>query len=185
MAASPADASVRAARANDAPALGALQSRAWRAAYVEVLPEDTLQSLAPDALAGPWREAVTTPPSPRHRVLAACAGPVVVGFSAFGPAGDPDLDPGTDAELHVLIVDPERLAQGHGSRLLAATVDTLRGDGFVRAYHWLGAHEDGVRAFLESTGWAADGAHRELDLRGDDSVVVRQLRLHTDVGLEP
>ena len=38
-----------------------------------------------------------------------------------------------------------------------------------------------VAAFLTGSGWAADGAHRELDLRGDDSVRVRQVRLHTDL----
>ena len=33
---------------------------------------------------------------------------------------------------------------------------------------WLPASDDDLRAFLVSAGWGADGAHRTLDLLGDD-----------------
>jgi hypothetical protein len=61
-----------------------------------------------------------------------------------------------------------------------ASVEHLRGQGFERAYTWLPA-EDAADAFLVGAGWAADGAHRQLDLRGDGEVVVTQVRLHTDI----
>jgi hypothetical protein len=41
-----------------------------------------------------------------------------------------------------------------------------------------------LRQFLTDAGWAPDGAHRELDLRGDGEVLVKQVRLHTDLGDE-
>jgi hypothetical protein len=47
---------------------------------------------------------------------------------------------------------------------------------------WLGAADDETRLFLTTAGWAADGAHRTLDLTGDGSVQVKQVRLHTDLG---
>jgi hypothetical protein len=46
---------------------------------------------------------------------------------------------------------------------------------------WLNATNDGLRAFLADQGWAPDGAHRELDLYGDGSVTVKQVRMHTDL----
>ena len=36
-------------------------------------------------------------------------------------------------------------------------------------------------AFLQAAGWAPDGAHRSLDLHDDGSVLVKQVRLHTDL----
>ena len=52
-------------------------------------------------------------------------------------------------------------------------------DRFTRAVTWLPAADDGLRAFLTEAGWAPDGAHRTLDLLGDGSTTVKQVRLHT------
>ena len=41
--------------------------------------------------------------------------------------------------------------------------------------------DDARRAFLTEAGFAPDGAHRELDLHGDGSVRVKQVRLHADL----
>jgi hypothetical protein len=46
---------------------------------------------------------------------------------------------------------------------------------------WLNSTDDVRRGFLTEAGWAADGAFRELDLRGDGAVLVKQIRLHTDL----
>jgi hypothetical protein len=46
---------------------------------------------------------------------------------------------------------------------------------------WLNSTDDALRAFVTTAGWAPDGAHRELDLRGDGEVLVKQVRLHTDL----
>jgi hypothetical protein len=39
-----------------------------------------------------------------------------------------------------------------------------------------------TRGLLVSAGWGDDGARRLLDLEDDGAVVVRQARLHTDLG---
>lgn len=173
--------SVRAARGSDAAALARVQASAWRLDYRGTLPDDDLAALPEAEFAVRWRQAADAPPSDRHHVLAACAGPDVVGLVTLTPADDPDRDPATDAEVTALVVDPGHRGRGHGSRLLAAAADHLRGDGFATAVTWVDADADPLRRFLESAGWAADGAHRSLDLRGDGSVVVPQLRLHTDL----
>lgn len=176
-----ADVSARLARPGDAPAIGRIQQRTWRAAYGSRLPQEVLDGLTEEALTETWRLAIIEPPSPRHHVLVACERNVVVGFSAYAPATDPDLDPGYNAELLMLLVDPEAGRRGHGSRLLTATVEHLRVDEFQRVYAWVFTGDDALHGFLHQTGWADDGAERDLDVRGDGSALVHQVRMHTDI----
>ena len=103
----------------------------------------------------------------------------VVGFAITTPATDPDCDPVSDGELMELTVAPEEQGKGHGSRLLQAAADTMQADRFTRAVIWLVADDDVTRAFLTEAGWAADGAHRTLDLDGTGATQVKQVRLHT------
>ena len=177
-----ADVSCRVAWADDAPAIAAVQVRAWGTSYDGVLPAEVLASLAPDELAAHWRDSLAKPPDARNRVLVALERNLVTGFALTGPATDPDCDPVADGEITDLTVDPHKRGQGHGSRLMQAGVDTLKADRFTRAVTWIGTQDDATRAFLTAAGWAADGAHRTLDLTGDGTVQVKQVRLHTDLG---
>jgi GNAT superfamily N-acetyltransferase len=59
-----------------------------------------------------------------HRLLVACAGDQVVGLAAIGPSQDPDAGSAA-GEVTVLAVHPDARRQGHGSRLLNASVDLL------------------------------------------------------------
>ena len=180
-----ADVSVRPARVEDAPAVARVQVAAWGSAYGDLLSGELLAAVGSEPGVGRWRSCVQAPPSPRHRVLVACAGRDVVGVAAVGPSEDRDRDVRVDAEVGVLLVTPDARGAGHGSRLLMACVEHLRVQAFERAYTWVGAAEDALRAFLVGAGWAADGAHRQLDLRGDGAVVVAQVRLHTDIRPAP
>jgi ribosomal protein S18 acetylase RimI-like enzyme len=176
-----ADVSCRVAWADDAPAIAAVQVRAWRTSYVGLLPAELLESMSVDEVAAGWRDALSRPPDARNRVLVALERNLVTGFVVTGPATDPDCDPIADGEVADLTVDPHKRRAGHGSRLMQACVDTLKVDRFTRAVTWLGAQDDETRAFLTAAGWAPDGAHRTLDLAGDGTVQVKQVRLHTDI----
>lgn len=175
------DVSCRVAWADDATAMAQVQVAAWRLSYAELLPADVLATLDPEPIATAWRQALTRPPDARNRVLVALEHNDVRGFVVTGPGTDPDLDPIAVGELSDLTVDPGHRRSGHGSRLLHAAVDTLRADRFARAVTWVPASDDITRAFLTDTGWAADGAHRTLDLTGDGGVQVKQVRLHTSL----
>ncbi len=179
-----ADVSVRPARASDAGDLAAIQVAAWRAGYAGVLPRARLDALVgqQEDFARAWAEATAAPPTYRHRVLVACEATVVVAGATVGPAEDDDTDPGSDAEVFTLVVDPAHRRRGHGSRLLAASVDFLRGAGFRTAAVWVDRSDVATGALLTSAGWAADSATRRLDLDGDGAVVVDQVRLHADLG---
>jgi ribosomal protein S18 acetylase RimI-like enzyme len=173
---------VRFARAGDADHLARVQVASWRSCFAGIVPSGLLGELTSDEAAAVWRdrwrEAIASPPTSRHRVLAAVTGSVpreVAGFVSAGPATDADRWPGTDAEIYEFRVSPERTGQGHGSRLLQAAADTLVGDGFRTVSIWALEADVVLRRFLESAGWAADGARGELDV----GVTVPVVRLHT------
>ena len=221
---------VRPARAGDAEAMTRVQVASWGCGLAAVVPAELLAELTGEEASAiwrdRWREAISNPPTSRHRVLVAvsdapvsdaadtgasdtgagggtgsaapsvtppavppaaspAAPPVarsarlaareVVGLVSAGPATDADRWPGTDAEIYEFRVQPDRTGQGHGSRLLQAAADTLVSDGFRTASTWILQADLDVRRFLESAGWAADGARGELDV----GVSVPVLRLHT------
>lgn len=174
------DVSVRIAWADDAPAIAEVQLRAWRETYAGVVPPEALPDDV-EAAAAAWRASLAKPRDARNRVLVALERNTVVGFAITSPASDPDCDPVADAELSELNVDPARRGLGHGSRLLQAAVDTLQADHFTRVVLWAMAADDALRTFLTDAGWAPDQAHRELDLDGTGTTLVKQVRLHTAI----
>lgn len=175
---------VRPARAGDAVSLARIQVASWRCGFAGIVPQDLLAELtseeAEQVWRDRWREAITNPPTSRHRVLAAVdGGPSreVAGFASAGPATDADRWPGTDGEVYELRIYPERTGQGHGSRLLHAVADTLIEGGFHTVSIWALEADTALRRFLEASGWAADGARAELDVGAPVPVV----RLHTAI----
>jgi GNAT superfamily N-acetyltransferase len=170
---------VRVAVPADAPAIAEVQVASWRQEYAHLLPTELVDAMNVGDFAERWTASLHRPGDARHRVLVALDGDAVRGFAVTGPATDPDADPIADGEIAELTVAPAHRRQGHGSRLLQAAVETLRSDRFTRGILWLGSSDDDARRFVSEAGWAPDGAHRELDLRGDGAVRVKHVRLHT------
>jgi ribosomal protein S18 acetylase RimI-like enzyme len=177
-----ADASVRVARASDAPAVGLVQAVVFREAYAGVLAPEVIAAFEPRPFANAWRATLEGDQAGDGVLLVACAGEQVVGFAAVGASDDADASPDT-AELLVLGVHPDARRQGHGSRLLHAVVDTARGRGRQELAAWLLASDEATRAFLTAAGMVADGAHRERVV-GEDGATARELRLSASVAPE-
>jgi ribosomal protein S18 acetylase RimI-like enzyme len=169
-----ADVSVRPAAPADAERIARVQLATWRTAYASFLPEDAL-AVPEEQAAALWLRAIELPPSPTHRVMVAMDAAELVGFAASGPADDDDIE---GVEMSSLLVEPRWGRRGHGSRLLAATVDHWRQDDAGTAVTWVWERDDASRAFLTGAGWAPDGTARGLDT---GRRIERQLRLHTDV----
>ncbi|GII33284.1 hypothetical protein Pmi06nite_67260 [Planotetraspora mira] len=191
---------VRTARLEDVEAVTSTQIRAWKYGYRDFLPAGPLEQMTGAAAEKMWRrqwdEAIVSPPTPRHRVLVAVERVMpdgeasdaaeteespdsdrVVGLASHGPAEDPDVSPSTTAELLTLLIDPNHIRRGHGSRLLNATVDHLRDDGIRTVVTWVFADDHAMVGFLESAGWGEDGAERVLDMGRP----IRMIRLTTDI----
>src|SRR5215211_764718 len=176
----PIAASVRLAWPAEASSLAELQRRSWATQWPADLAELMLSSVSLDAMIESWRAAIERPPEARFRVLVATDGTRVVGFATTMPSQDDDADPSEEGAIDVFVVDPPAQHQGHGSRLLNACADTLQADGFSRATCWVNAADDKLRRFLTGSGWAADGASREVG-SDDESVRLKQIRLHTSL----
>jgi GNAT superfamily N-acetyltransferase len=178
---------VRPARPDDAGEIARIQLATWRIAYRRMLPRHVLDNLDEAWLAARWTAAVEAPPSPRHRVLVAveqAEQSYLVGFAASGPADEQALAPEEPAlpddvaAVTDLLVEPRWGRRGHGSRLLAATVDLWRADGFASAVAWVYDGDPATRTFLGSAGWEPDGAARALDV---DDLLVPQLRFFVNL----
>jgi GNAT superfamily N-acetyltransferase len=172
-----ADVSVRPAGPPDADLVAQVQLETWRTAYADLLPAEAL-GLPEDEVATAWRQAITSPATPRHRVLVAWDGAALVGFAASQPAEDEGLDPATTTELSALLVVPRWGRRGHASRLLSACVEFWRGDGVATVVTWAWESDDATRSFLATSGWEPDGLGRSLDT---GEAQHRQLRLHTSL----
>jgi GNAT superfamily N-acetyltransferase len=172
-----ADVSVRPARPLDAERVARVQLSTWRTAYAELLPADAL-AVPEEQVAAMWLRAVEVPPSVRHRLLVAMEGAELVGFAASAPAEDDDRDASTTLELTALLVEPRWGRRGHGSRLLAASVEHWRTDGATTAVAWVWERDAALRSLLSASGWELDGAARGLDT---GPRVQRQVRLHTSL----
>mgnify|MGYP001424439522 CR=1 FL=1 len=193
---------VRPARDTDVDDIARVQLATWQVAYPRFIPRFAIDAVRLDWLVERWTEAVTAPPTSRHRVLVAIeqsgadatsdADPDpegdtppgvehLVGFAAIGPADEAAAAPGESAlgddvaAITDLLVEPRWGRRGHGSRLLAATIDHWRDDGFRQAVAWVFTEDVATTRFLSSAGWEPDGASRALDI---DGVRVPQIRMH-------
>lgn len=165
---------VRPARAGDVGEIARVQLATWRIAYARLMPRQVLAQISEEFLRRRWSEAVSSPPDPCHRVLVAIEQTqqdYVVGFMASEPSGDL-------VAITELLVEPRWGRRGHGSRLLAASVDLWRGDGFTEAFAWAFEQDAAMTKFLASAGWAPSGHKRELDV---DDMLVPQTRWHTEL----
>lgn len=159
-----ADVSVRPGLADDARAIAAIQVAAWRAAYPGIWPTAALDGLDVDAIESSWRDALVQPPTAKHRMFTACAGPVVVGFAAIAPVPD---EP-TTGEIVALEVSPARRGDGHSSRLLAACADVLRQSSASAVRVWVVRGDVHREEFFRSAGLVPSGLVRTVDVLGTE-----------------
>lgn len=178
---------VRVARVPDAEAIGAVNTASWRDRLRGILPDDALAMLQPDDLSLVWAGSILNPPSTIARVLVAVEGDSLRGYAAIAASGDPDAD-STTAEMVALEVDPGHQRQGHGSRLMAAIVDTALQSGITALTAWCPLDDEVRRAYLQSAGWGPDSARRDLAVGVDEMgepVLLREARLVTSLLDDP
>src|SRR5262249_5581635 len=106
--------------------------------------------------------------------------PLAVAGRAPDPAQGlrPAEPPGPVGEITALLVEPRWGRRGHGSRMLAATVDHMRADGLRTAWVWVPEPDTASLAFYTSAGWEPDGYARTLEA---DDATVTEVRLHVSL----
>jgi ribosomal protein S18 acetylase RimI-like enzyme len=161
---------VRPATVADAPAMGRLHVRAWRAAYRGQMPDGYLDGLRAEERAAGWERALGRE-RPRGAILVAERAGEVVGFANLGPAEDPQ----GAGELYAIDVDPAHWGTGAGRALLEAAQAELARLGFAETVLWVLPANARARRFYELAGWAVDGTERTVDVLG---VVVPEVRYH-------
>ena len=115
---------IRHAQLGDADRIGAIQVRAWQAAYRGVMPDAYLDELEVDDRADYWRRQVLAL-LPAQRLKVIVDDGVVVGFAAAGPEHD-----GRAAgigELYAINLDPPVWGRGLGRALLRDMTAELAG----------------------------------------------------------
>jgi GNAT superfamily N-acetyltransferase len=158
---------VRVASEADAPSIATLQCSTWRHDYPDLFAGPAGDELTPESVAERWRPALRG--DVPGFVLVATARDEVVGFAAVDVRDD-------RAEVHALLVAPGERRCGHGSRLMSACADLAQQNGAREASMWCLENDRALQTFVESSGWAADGGHRELS---DGHTVVSELRYAT------
>jgi GNAT superfamily N-acetyltransferase len=101
--------SIRSATVTDARAIAEIHVHAWQAAYRGIMPESVLDSLSTDEREQFWLSVLET--NARHNLVLEESARIL-GWAAFGPARDPDLDAQKIFELYGIYFHP--LAWGHG-----------------------------------------------------------------------
>jgi GNAT superfamily N-acetyltransferase len=153
---------IRAAVPADAAAVSAVQVKARRQAYAELMPPEALAMMT--AQVTPWTWAIRLNPAARLGWgLVAIEGGTVVGFVFVSPNHEGLANVGDLESLHV---DPARQGAGVGTLLHDAGLDLLARHGFTSYVLWvLEGNERAIRFYLHR-GWRPDG-QRVHDIGGD------------------
>jgi ribosomal protein S18 acetylase RimI-like enzyme len=141
---------IRAARPDDAPAIGRVQIEAWRAAYRGIVWDATLARLSPTERAREWGELLADGRGARFIMVADDATDGVSGFAAAGPerSGDPTYR----GELYAIYVLPSHQRQGLGGSLVRFVASRLAAAGTTSMLLWVLEANPRARAFYEALG---------------------------------
>ncbi len=138
---------IRAAVADDAPAIARVHVASWRSTYRTLLPGDFLDSLSEASYADRWTRVIG---DGAGRVYVVEDGDELVGFASGGRerAGEA----GYAGELYAIYVLDAFQRRGHGRELLRAVVGGLRQLGLLDMIIWVLRDNLPARRFYERIG---------------------------------
>ena len=158
--------SIRRATADDASGIAIVHVRSWQAAYLSLIPQDYLDSLAAEQRLPLWERVLREAEWPQAGTLVADDGEKITGFASICPARDNDADPARGGELTAIYLLPEVWGMGVGQQLMASALAALSDAGYDEALLWVLNTNSRARRFYEAAGWQADGAVKEDPSRG-------------------
>jgi ribosomal protein S18 acetylase RimI-like enzyme len=152
---------IRAARAEDAPAIAALHIAAWQWAYRGQLPDAFLDGLS-HHLDERIRLRIEAIADPAQRNWLAEDGGALTGFAITHPSRDDDATSAT-GELGAIYLAEHAAGRGIGRALFERAVADLEERGYEAAILWVLESNTRARRFYERAGWSADGARKVLE----------------------
>lgn len=162
---------VRAARADDLDAVGAVHAASRRDAYRDLLAPGTLAAITAPSQAAYWRARIVAEPDPYLLAVAESDGTVVGFCLVSGGTGECDGD--TDAVLSAVHVHPAGQGAGTG-RLLLETARAQALEWRRRTLRlWVLEGNARARRVYEHLGWVADDIVRGGDISGEPTIQVR------------
>jgi GNAT superfamily N-acetyltransferase len=141
---------IRAAEAEDAPAIGGVHVEAWRSAYRGIVPEAHLAGLSPVERASEWRDLLAHRGGARFVFVAHDEGDELIGFAAAGP--ERSGDPLYRGELYALYVLASHQRRGVGRALVRAAAGRLASGGMGSVLLWVLQANGPARRFYEALG---------------------------------
>jgi len=147
---------VRAATAEDAPALAQIHVDTWRVAYRDLLPADEIGRISVEQRRGFWASELARP-GPR-KIDVAEHGAGVIGFCSYGPTRDNDA-PGV-AEIYAVYVHPGHWRRGAGRLLCERASRAAAERGHDAITLWVVKGNEAACRFYERLGFALDGGAR-------------------------
>jgi GNAT superfamily N-acetyltransferase len=163
---------IRLASIDDAQGIAKVHIAAWRDAYKELLPIEYLANLDENARAEKWRKALL---AGAPCVLVALMNDVVVGWVAFGPSRDEDLD-SRCAEIEAIYVASEFWSRGIGTALIHAACERLRAKGYGTVALWVLKENAAACSFYTQGGFERDGSAKVVEIGGALLTEVRVTR---------
>jgi mycothiol synthase len=139
---------VRPATSADADDIGRVQVETWRAAYADILPQETIDAFDIGVRQDMWREGLGRTPRPGSATFVALAGDEIVGYS-----GLVRLDDAT-AEDGLTVVRRDWRRRGLATALKRAEIAWAAANGVRELVTWTQRGNDGMRAVNEQLGYA-------------------------------
>ena len=144
---------VRRATPEDARAIAEIQVETWRAAYVGLMPQETLDALDVDRRADAWHQWVVADWSAQF--LAERDGEAI-GFVSAGPSRSEE----GSGEIYAIYVRPGSWGTGAGLALMEAGVAWLA-ERYSEAVLWVAEENPQARGFYERYGWTPETTRME------------------------
>lgn len=162
---------IRRAGLADARPLAEMHIASWQAAYQDLLPAEFLNHLSVERRTAGWEDWLL---DATRQVFVAEEDGRVVGYVAYGPTRDADLDVSEAGEVYGIYLHPIVWGKGYGKRLMALALDGLCAAGFCLATLWVLVGNTRAIRFYEHLGFRADGASKQEHRPPD--VVLREIR---------
>ena len=160
---------IRPATIADAKGIATVHVDTWRDAYKDIVPSGYLAALDVVTRAERWLKTVTvgTP-----HVFVAIVNDTVVGWIAFGPSRDDDLELRC-AEIEAIYVAPSFWRRGIGTALVNAAAERLHAEGYSAVALWVLRDNKSAQSFYVRSGFQTDGSAKVIEIGGAALTEVR------------